>query len=266
MAVKWENCALFQKKKIEWLGFKISNSGVKSLMGKSDSIKNLPIPKNIPELRSLFGSINQYMKLVPNLSSLSSPLRPLLVKKSVHQWNDEHTKAFEELKQQIVNITGNNHFDIKRMSRLKTDASHSGLGATLEQWDGENWVTIAFASQFLKNHESKYSTSVLELLGAVWATEHFKNYLYGAEFEIVTDHKALLSALNANQSNKTMHSRLTRWVNRLLPFDFKIKHIPRKEMGFTDLLSRLPSGKALPTSHYDSEFVVATVQKIVENL
>ena len=37
-------------------------------------------------------------------------------------------------------------------------------------------------------------------------------------------------------------------------------------MGFTDLLSRLPSGKALPTSHYDSEFVVATVQKIKENL
>ena len=88
----------------------------------------------------------------------------------------------------------------------------------------------------------------------------------GAEFEIVTDHKALLSALNANQGNKTMHSRLTRWVNRLLPFNFKIKHIPGKEMGFTDLLSRLPSGKALPTSHYDSEFVVATVQNIVENL
>ena len=63
-----------------------------------------------------------------------------------------------------------------------------------------------------------------------------------------------------------MHSRLIRWVNRLLPFNFKIKHIPGKEMGFTDLLSRLPSGKALPTSHYDSEFVVATVQKIVENL
>ena len=37
-------------------------------------------------------------------------------------------------------------------------------------------------------------------------------------------------------------------------------------MGFTDLLSRLPSGKAHPTSHYYSEFVVATVQKIVENL
>ena len=195
-------------------------------------------PKSISELRSFFGSINQYMKFVLNLSSLSSPLRPLLVKKSVYQWNDEHTNAFEELKQQIVNITENNHFDIKRMSRLKTDASHGGLGATLEQWDGEKWVTIAFASRFWNNHEGKYSTNELELLGVVWATELFKDYLYGAKFEIVRDHKALLSALNANQSNKTMHSRLTRWVNRLLPFNFKIKHIPGKEMGFTDLLSR----------------------------
>ena len=54
MAVKWEKCAFFQKE-IEWLGFKISNSGVKPLVGKSDSIKNLPNPKNISELRSFFG-------------------------------------------------------------------------------------------------------------------------------------------------------------------------------------------------------------------
>ena len=95
----------------------------------------------------------------------------------------------------------------------------------------------------------------------VWATEHFKNYLYGAELEIVTDHKALLSALNANQSNKTMHSRLTHWLNRLLPFNFKIKHNPGKEVG-----SRLPTEKALPTSYYDNKFVVSTVNKILENL
>ena len=105
----------------------------------------------------------------------------------------------------------------------------------------------------------KYSTNELELLGVVWATEHSKNYLYGTQFEIVTDQKALLSALNANQSNKRTHRRLTRWVNRL------IRHIPGKEMGFTDLMSRLPSGKALPTSKYNIEFVVATVNMILKN-
>ena len=175
MAVKWEKIAFFQKE-IEWLGFKISNSGVKPLVGKSDSIKSLPNPKNISELRSFFGSINQYMKFVPNPSNLSSPLRQLLVKKINYQWNNDHAKAFEKLKKQIVNITESNHFDIKRMSRLKTDASHSDLGATLEQWDGENWITIAFASRFLNSHQTKYSTNELELFGVVWATERFKNY------------------------------------------------------------------------------------------
>ena len=205
--------------------------GGETIAGKVRFYKKPPKPQKISELRSFFGSINQYMKFVLNLSTLSSPLRPLLLK---NQSTNGTTKAFEELKKQIVNITENNHFDIQRMSRLKTDASHSGLGATLEQWDRENWLTKAFASRFLNSHEMKYSKNELELLRVVWATEHFKNYLYGAEFEIVTDHKALLSALNANQSNKTMHSRLTRCVNRLLPFNFKIKHIPGKDTGFTD--------------------------------
>ena len=49
--------------------------------------------------------------------------------------DDSHTKAFEELKEQIVNLTANNQFELRRESRLKTDASHNGLGATLEQWD-----------------------------------------------------------------------------------------------------------------------------------
>ena len=82
---------------------------------------------------------------------------------------------------------------MKRKSRLKTDASHCGLGATLEQWDGKNWLSIAFASRFLNNHEMKNSTIELELFGVVWATECFKNYLYGCEFEIFTDRKALIS-------------------------------------------------------------------------
>ena len=86
------------------------------------------------------------------------------------------------------------------------------------------------------------------------------------EFQTVTDNKALLSALLANHGNKTMPSRLTRWVNRLLPFKFEISHLPGKDMGFTDLLSRLPSGKALPISHYDDELVVASIDKILNIL
>ena len=66
--------------------------------------------------------------------------------------------------------------------------------------------------------------------------------------------------------NKTYHSRLTRWVDRLLPFNFTIKHLAGKDMGFTDLISRSPSEKAISPSHYDEEFVVATTKKIYKAL
>ena len=76
----------------------------------------------------------------------------------------------------------------------------------LEQLDGKQWLKIAFASQFLNTHEKKNSTKELELLRGVWATEHYNFYLNGAEFEMVTDHKALLSALTEKESNKTVQN------------------------------------------------------------
>ena len=110
------------------------------------------------------------------------------------------------------------------------------------------------------------STNEHELLGVVWAIERYKNSLFGSEFEVITDHKALFSALSPNHGNKTYHSRLTKWVDRLLPFNFTIKYLAGKDMGFTDLIFRIPSGKALPISHCDKEFVVANFNKINKSI
>ena len=264
-AVKWSKCKFFSKE-IEWLKFKISKTGISPLIDKTKAKKDLTIPKNLKELRSFFGSINQYIKFVPNLASLGSPLLPLLDKKSIFHWNFDHTKAFEKIKQEIMNLTENTHFDVKLETRIKTDASHNDLGVSLEQLHGNYWKTISFASRFLNPHESKYSINELELLGVVRAVELYKNYFSGSDFEVITDHKALLSALSTNHGNETNHSRLTRWVDRLLPFSFTIKHLVGKDMGLTDLISRIPAGKALPPSHYDEEFVVANIDKIKKSI
>ena len=98
------------------------------------------------------------------------------------------------------------------------------------------------------------------------SVQYYKNYLYRSEFEVITDHKALLSALSPNRGNKTYHSRLTRWVDRLLPFNFTIKQLAGKDLGFTDLISRIPSGKSLPISHYDKKFAVANNNKINKSI
>ena len=99
---------------------------------------------------------------------------------------------------------------------MKYDASHSGLGAALEQEvEKDVWVPIATASRFLNDQEKKYSTNELELIAIVWSCEHFRNYFLGNHFVALTDHKAIILALKTNRGNKTHQSRLTRWADRL---------------------------------------------------
>ena len=98
---------------------------------------------------------------------------------------------------------------------MKCDASHSGLGASLEQeTNGGLWVSISFASRFLSSAELDYSTNELELLAVVWACKHFRVHLLGNQFEMLNDHKAIISALNDYRGNKPYQSRLTRCADR----------------------------------------------------
>ena len=259
LANKLEKCE-FAKQNITWLGYNITQSGISPNDKKTDSIKSLEPPKTLKQLRSLMGSIHQLIKFIPNLASLLDPIRPLLKKENIVnnkiKWSNEHTDALNNTKNKIAEITEQKHFDKEKPTRVKCDASHKGIGATLEQWDHNGWFPIAYASRFLNTAEQKYSTNELELLAVVWATEHFRYYLYGSEFTIATDHQALLSALKSNRGNKSNFSRLTRWVDRLLPFTFKTQHIPGTQMGFTDYLSRHLHSPASKISKDDELFVV----------
>ena len=72
----------------------------------------------------------------------------------------------------------------------------------------------------------------------MWAIKLFKNYVYGVQFKVVSDHEALLSVLKPHRENKTFSSRLTRWVDRLLPFEFEVIHAAGRTLGMADYLSR----------------------------
>ena len=63
--------------------------------------------------------------------------------------------------------------------------------------------------------------------------------------------------MRENRANKSYNSRLTRWVDRLLPFDFTIDHLPGSKMGLVDYNSGDPQQKAVNISAYDQQFIVA---------
>ena len=238
LAINLQKCE-FAKNNIEWLGFTITTSGKTPLITKTEAITKLDNPKTLKQLRSFLGSVHHLTKFIPNLTKFSEPFRALLKKNPESKnnkldWKDEHSSAFNNIKSKIHQTIENKHFDTTKQTRVKCDASAKGLGACVEQKHNNEWHSIAFASRFLNKHESRYSTNELELLAVVWSLEHFKHYLFGTEFTLQTEHRALLTALNENRGNETYKSRLTRWVVRLLPFNFILKHNPGKNMGFAD--------------------------------
>ena len=66
--------------------------------------------------------------------------------------------------------------------------------------------------------------------------------------------------MKENRPNKSFNIRLTRWIDRLLPFHFDIEHLPGATMGLVDCISRDPNQKAKKVSAYDEEFIVAKLK------
>ena len=161
------------------------------------------------------GTLNHLQRFIPDLHTHTVHFRASLkaCNKQSFLWGAEQYKAFNDIINMIAKIPSLYHFDTSKGSRVKCDANHIGLGACLTQEvEPGVWAPTAFASRFLENAEVKYSTNELELLAIVWASEHFRTYLLGTRFQVVTDYKAIISALNENYNNKLYQSRLARWV------------------------------------------------------
>ena len=66
------------------------------------------------------------------------------------------------------------------------------------------------------------------------AIDHFAVHLWGREFTVVTDHKALKYL----DSSKHLNGRLTRWALQLQQHFFKTRYHPGTKHGNADGLSR----------------------------
>ena len=172
----------FACKQVEWLGFSVNSEDTKPLVKNTEAIEKLSPPKTFKQLKRFMGSIHHLTRYIPKLAQTAAALRPLLrntEKNRPLEWSTEHNTAFNNILKLVSEITQNKHFDQHLDTRIICDASTTGLGAALEQFSPEGWVAVAYASRFLNSLEEKYSINELELLGVVWAIQHFKYYLYG---------------------------------------------------------------------------------------
>ena len=96
LQIKADKCKIAQNQ-IEWLGFKLTSSGVTPVNTKVQGITDRLRPTNLKKLRSFLGAVNQLNKFIPDLAAECFPFRNILKKDAEWKWLPEHEKAFVDV-------------------------------------------------------------------------------------------------------------------------------------------------------------------------
>src|SRR5436190_152070 len=140
------------------------------------------------------------------------------------------------LKQKLCEEPVLQYPDFSRPFILTTDASGIAVGGILSQGEINKDRPIAYASRTLTDNELKYDTYEKEALAIVYCVKHFRPYLYGRKFTLVTDHKPLTWFKNAQDANM----RILRWRLKLAEYDYDVVYKAGKTNVNADALSRNP--------------------------
>jgi len=226
----------FCLKQLKYLGKVVSGDGVQTDPDTVSYMVNYPIPKNVKDVRSFIGLCSHYRNFVTGFALIAEPLIKLTRSNEEWHWGQDQQKAFEKLKERMVQSPVLAHPDWSKDFYLQTDASKLGAGAILAQKDNNGkFHPIAYSSWLFNPAQRNYTTTERELLAIVLATRKWRSYLYGSSFKVETDHKPLTGKWDWTDP----YGKVTRWASELRQFDMSITYVKGKDNEHTDALSRI---------------------------
>ena len=257
LKLKPKKCEFF-KTKISYLGHIMSKNGIECDPKKVEAIKNWPRPITVSDVRSYLGFTNYYRRFIHKYAQIAQPLNKIICednptkKNKKVEWDERCEEAFLKLKELFCNPPVLAYAGYTKPFKLHTDASGLGLGAILYQTqDDQTDRVIAYASRKLSRPERNYSAYKLEFLALKWSVcDRFHEYLYGGNFEVLTDNNPLTYILTTAKLDATGQ----RWVANLANYNFSIKYKSGKLNVDADALSRNP---------WNMKTVTATVKSII---
>lgn len=228
-------CHLFRLE-TKFLGHVVSEKGISTNKDKIAAIKDWPVPTNEKEVKSFVSLCSYYRRFVNGFAKIAAPLHKLTQKQEKFVWTQECQQAFETLKQALITSPTLAYPNTHDPYILDCDASSFAIGSVLSQIQNGIEKPIAYYSRVLHKTERNWCVTRRELFSIVESVTHFHQYLYGLPFTVRTDHSALQWLLQF----KSPSGQLSRWLDTLSVYDFKIKHRSGSAHQNADGLSRRP--------------------------
>ena len=152
------------KKKIVYMGLELQIQEYKvcytPLKDKCDAIRNLESPKTLRQTRAFCGMVNFLSSFLPNLRRLLIPIYDLQKKVKKFKWTEETKRAFNDIKKLLISPPVLKAPTPDSLFCLESDTSGEGMGGTLLQKQGDEWVVIGYHSKRLPKSVKNFGVTV----------------------------------------------------------------------------------------------------------
>ena len=195
----------FAKDDVAFAGFEIGSNSVKPCKKYVKAISDFPTPKNLTDVRSWLGLINQ-VSFAFSMTDTMLPFRKLLKPSNTFSWDDNLQQAFDKSKTTII-AEIHNGVEILVKSKptcLATDWSKDGIGYWLFQKHCRcpannlfccktGWKITLVGSRFTHAAELRYTPIEGEALAVADALDKARHFVLGCrDLTIAVDHRPLL--------------------------------------------------------------------------
>ena len=181
--------------------------------------------------------VNFLSSFLPDLRGLLIPTYDLQKKSKKFKWTDKAEKAFNDIKQLLINPPVLKAPTPDGFFHLESDTSREGVGGTLLRKQGDEWVVIGYHSKMLPQSAKTFGVTELELTGLLVNIHDFMQLLCNKYFEVLVDHKAVEYMIKSKTESPT--TRLKTLLLKLSEYTIDLKYQKGSEMHTSNTLSRL---------------------------
>ena len=138
--------------------------------------------------RAFCSMVNFLSSFLPNLHRLLILIYDLQKKAKKFKWTEEAEKAFNDIKRLLINPPVLKAPTPDSLFWLESDTSREGVGGTLLQKQGDEWVVIGYHSKRLPKSAKNFGVTELELTGLLVNIHGFMQLFCNRYFEVLVDH------------------------------------------------------------------------------
>ena len=226
----------FNKSELKFMGHILSSRGIQIDESKVKAVRDAEPPTNTVEVLSFLGLLTFCAKFIKNFCTVAEPLRKLTRKNVPWEWTSEQQHSFDVLKQSMsAEVMA--YYNPSAETHLIVDGSPCGVAAILNRKQTNGDIRpVAYASRTLTPTERRYSQTEREALAVLLGIQRFHVYLYGMQFTVYSDHKALERIFTSVHQAPT---RIQNFVLKLQPYNFTVRYLKGSD-NISDILSRTP--------------------------